>query len=60
MRSRIKGSIHYVLGHTNFWKKQEKILQFFLTRCILVCLNKRKTKGFEKKNYCKFVEFNEE
>ena len=33
-----------------FGKKQEKNLQFFLTRCILVCLIKRKTKGFEKKN----------
>jgi hypothetical protein len=24
-----KDTCHYVLGHTNFWKKQEKNLQFF-------------------------------
>jgi hypothetical protein len=43
----IKYRNHNVLGHTNFWKKQQKKLQFFFSRCKLGCLIKRKTKGFK-------------
>ncbi len=39
--------LHNVLGHTNFWKKQQKNLQFFLSRCKQGYLIKRKTKGFK-------------
>jgi hypothetical protein len=38
---------HNVFGHTNFWKKQQKNLHFFKSKCILGCLIKRKTKGFK-------------
>jgi hypothetical protein len=38
---------HNVLGHTNFWKKQQTNLQFFFGRCKLGCLIKIKTKGFK-------------